>query len=342
MELTSYIAEDLRAQIASGGELPCKLTLPALAKHYGVSLTPVRGAIARLVADACLERLPGGRVSVVPVKRRAPKPTIRIVPPPTAPDWDRLLIRDVMLASLRCEPVQLREEALARKHRVGRSVIRQSLGRLAGAGLIEYLPRRGWRVYPIREGDLAAYLQVREVLEVKALVLARPRIRKADLLPMLAGNPAVENGRAARLDNRLHDYLVEKSCNRYIQIFFRQHAAAYFMDAFDHAAPEARVVAEMAAQHRAILEALIARRWGRAREALVRHIRAQKPVLMRILRGGISGMSPPSSGELLLPSNQRAATPPCCRLACSAPSRCACLKRWKCIEAQRQSGTQHG
>ena len=136
------------------------------------------------------------------------------------------------------------------------------------------------------EDDLAAYLEVREVLELKALDLSRPRIRKADLLPMLAGNPAAENGRPARLDNRLHDYLVEKSGNRYLRIFFSQPIAAYFTAAFEHAAPEAHVVADMAAQHRAILEALIARRWGRAYEALGRHIRAQKPILMRILRAG--------------------------------------------------------
>jgi DNA-binding FadR family transcriptional regulator len=67
--------------------------------------------------------------------------------------------------------------------------------------------------------------------------------------------------------------------------------------AFDHAAPEARVVAEMAAQHRAILEALIARRWGRAREALVGHIRAQKPILLRILRTGDPGSSPAEAGR---------------------------------------------
>jgi DNA-binding GntR family transcriptional regulator len=109
---------------------------------------------------------------------------------------------------------------------------------------------------------------------------------------MLAGNPAVEGDQPPHLDNRLHDYLIEKSENRYIQIFFGQHTATFFMSAFDHAAPEAHVVAEMAAQHRAILEALIARRWGRARGALVQHIRAQKPILMRILRAGTSEPRP--------------------------------------------------
>ncbi len=133
---------------------------------------------------------------------------------------------------------------------------------------------------------------MREVLELKALELAKPHIRKADLLPMLAGNPAVEVDRPPHLDNRLHDYLIEKSGNRYIKVFFRQHTATFFTSAFDHAAPEAHVVAEMAAQHRAILEALIARRWGRAREALVQHIRAQKPILMRILRESTSGPRP--------------------------------------------------
>ena len=289
MALTGYIAEDLKTRIRSGGALPCPLTLSALANHYGVSLTPVRGAVAQLVAEACLEKVPGGRMAVVPVKRRLAMRRTPIAPPPTARDWDRVLIRDVMLASLHREPLRLRDEVLARKHGVGRSVIRQSLGRLAGAGLIEHLPRRGWRVHPVREEDVSAYLEIREVLELKALDLARPRIRKADLLEMLAGNPAVGNDRLPHLDNRLHDYLIEKSGNRYIQIFFRQHTATYFTAAFDHAAPEAHVVAKMAAQHRAILDALIARRWDRARQALVRHIRAQKPILMRILRPDTSG-----------------------------------------------------
>ena len=179
-----------------------------------------------------------------------------------------MLIREVMLTSLQREPVHLREEALAEKHQVGRSVIRQSLGRLAGAGLIDHIPRRGWLVHPIHEEDLVAYLEVREVLELKALDLARPRIKAADLVPMLEGNAAVAEGQSPRLDNRLHEYLIAQSGNRYIQNFFRQYTATYYTSAFDYAAPEAHVVAEMAAQHRAILEALIARKWACAREAL--------------------------------------------------------------------------
>ena len=137
---------------------------------------------------------------------------------------------------------------------------------------------------PIHEDDIAAYLEVREILELKALDLAIPHIQAADLLPILEGNPAIDGSQSPGLDNRLHEYLIFKSGNRYIQNFFRQYTATYYTSAFDYAAPEAHVVAEMAAQHRTILEALMAKRWARAREALAQHIRAQRPVLSRLLQ----------------------------------------------------------
>jgi DNA-binding GntR family transcriptional regulator len=188
-----------------------------------------------------------------------------------------------MIASLQHAPVRLRDEALAKQHQVGRSVIRQSLGRLAGAGLIEHIPRRGWFVHPIREDDVVAYLDVREVLELKALDLTRSHLTGAELMPILEGNAPVDEGQSPRLDNRLHEYLIAKSGNRYIRNFFRQYTATYYTSVFDYAAPEAHVVAEMAAQHRAILEALIDRKWAQARDALSHHIRAQRPVLIRLL-----------------------------------------------------------
>jgi DNA-binding GntR family transcriptional regulator len=285
MELTAYIAEDLRGRIRFGARLPCAVSLPALAKHYGVSLTPVRSAVAQLLADGCIKRLPNGRLSVVPPEKKSSQKFRAVQPPPTAQDWDRILIREVMLASLEREPVHLREEALAEKYQVGRSVIRHSLSRLAGAGLIEHVPRRGWVVHPIQEDDLVAYL---DVLELKALDLARSHICPADLVPMLEGNAPVDEGQLPRLNNHLHDYLIAKSGNRYIRNFFRQHTATYYTSAFDYAAPEAHVVAEMAAQHRDILEALIGQHWVRAREALALHIRAQRPVLTQLLHSEIA------------------------------------------------------
>ena len=100
---------------------------------------------------------------------------------------------------------------------------------------------------------------------------------------MLDANREGDPDQTPALDNRLHEYLVEKSGNRYIRAFFGQHVAAYYTMLFEHAAPKGQVVAQMAAQHRLILDALIAGNWVRAAEALATHIRAQAPVLTQLL-----------------------------------------------------------
>ena len=125
-----------------------------------------------------------------------------------------------------------------------------------------------------------AYLEVREVLEKKALSLARPYLVEADLRRMLAGN-APQNGET-RLDNSLHHYLVEKSGNGYLREFFDRHGG-YYTSLLEFAAPETHVVASMARQHRRILRALLAKDWPAARRELTRHIRAQRPIVRDLL-----------------------------------------------------------
>ncbi|TWT79143.1 DNA-binding transcriptional regulator CsiR [Planctomycetes bacterium CA13] len=284
MSLAAYIREDLKQRIQSQQKLPCKLTLPGLATHYQVSITPVRTAVAKLIAEGVVRKQSNGRLDVIP--RRSPTGGVTakaIGPPKTAADWDQTLVEEVMVASLERDAVHLREEALAQKYDIGRSVIRQSLSRLAGAGLIEHVPRRGWRVHPIQGEDLCAYLEIREALELKALELAKPHLVRQDLDQMLEGNPPTPGHELPRLDNRLHKYLIEKSGNRYIQNFFGQYTAAYYTAVLDRAAPEAHVVAEMAAQHRQILKALVAKHWARARRALSEHIQAQHPIAMKMV-----------------------------------------------------------
>ncbi len=95
---------------------------------------------------------------------------------------------------------------------------------------------------------------------------------------MLKGNLRSAEG----LNNDLHDYLVERSQNTYIRDFFDVHGL-YYRLLLDFAAPEARAVHAMARQHRDILRALLDQDWPRARRALAKHIRAQRPVVRRLL-----------------------------------------------------------
>jgi DNA-binding GntR family transcriptional regulator len=281
--ISDHIKRDLSGRIGSGLGSPADLTLVALSRHYGVSFSPVREAIRDLVSEGLLAKGENGRLRINPARQVDHSPGIAelpISPPNRAAELEVALSAEVITRSLRRDASYLREEATALSLGVGRTAIRQVLGRLAGRGLVVHVPRCGWRVRPFDEADLDAYLEVREVLELKALDLAGPHLVAADLRRMLAGNAPAGTG--PRLDNDLHRYLVEKAGNGYIRDFFDRHGA-YFTALLDFAAPETRVVAAMAREHRSILRALIDCDWPRAREELARHIRGQRPVVRDLM-----------------------------------------------------------
>lgn len=282
-----YIKIDLAERLRSGDGVPKALTLQALSRHYRVSLTPVREAVRELVESGVLLKGPNGRLQANPdgvnEPRDRPPGDACTSPAPLSRSakLEAALTQDVLFRSLRGETDYLREEATAAAFGVGRTAIRQVFNRLAGRGLIEHVPRCGWRVRPFDEEDLKSYLVIRETLELKALDLARRRLVDADLRGMLEGN--APDGASSRLDNALHDYLIAKSENVYIREFFDRNGS-YYGTLFDFAAPETSVVASMAEQHREVLLALIARDWPRARRALAHHIQSQEPIVRELLR----------------------------------------------------------
>lgn len=283
MNLNSYIKEDLQHRIQSGRTVPQPLTLANLSEHYGVSITPIRVALGELIQDGWICKHTNGRLAINP-KKVGTKKTRKVIPcPKTQDDWDRIFIEDIMVVSLGRDASYLREKTLSEKHNIGRSVIRHTFSRFAASGLIEHVPRCGWLVYPLIIEDVWSYLEVREILELKALNLARPHLVRSDLEQILGGIRTAGKKGLYGLDNHLHDYLVDKSGNRYIRDFFRQHIAMYYTTLFHYAAPKTSVVAKMTDQHCSILEALIAHAWPRARQALAEHIQAQSSVLSSLL-----------------------------------------------------------
>ncbi|MGE3804911.1 MAG: FCD domain-containing protein [Gemmataceae bacterium] len=283
--ITDFIRRDLAARLREGRGPATGLTLAALASHYSVSLTPVRLAVQELIDDGLLVKQPNGRLAPNPDAPAPPRATGKkdAAPPTKLADIEQALTGEIIRISLRGGHEYLREEATADRLGIGRTVLRQLLSRLAGSGILEHRPRRGWHVRPFDETEMIAYLDVREVLELKALELARPHLERADLERMLAGNQPAPGSHADRLDNDLHAYLVHKSGNRYLQDFFERHGAYHSM-LFDYAAPGANLVKQMAHQHRAILRALLDGDWPGARQALTEHIRAQRPIVQKLLR----------------------------------------------------------
>ncbi|HWL08382.1 MAG TPA: GntR family transcriptional regulator [Planctomicrobium sp.] len=284
MSIVEYIKSDLQARMTSGQPLPQKITLEWMANLYQVSMTPVRTAVNELIAEGLLVKGKNRRLSPANViESGTDSADFRSVAPPDAyQDLLNQVTDDLVQLSLNGEPVQIREEETAEKYNVSRSALRNIFHRLAGAGLLEHLPRRGWMVRPFRQEDMKAFLEVREMLELKALDLARPHLRDADLQQMLDGNqyPATDSDLPS-IDNSLHAYLIEKAANFYISDFFARHGC-YYEILFQWEDEDRDAAIGTVRQHREILEALLLRDWKAAKKALSVHIRSNHPVLKRI------------------------------------------------------------
>jgi DNA-binding GntR family transcriptional regulator len=290
MTITAHIKEDLRFRLEDGGELPAPLTLESIAKLYGVSFTPVRTAVAELIADGILRKGANRRL-VLENQQRTDGRRKRKRRPHLSQRRDlskiiAVIANDLIKLSLKGEPVYLREEAMAEKYGISRSAIRNIFHQLAGSGMLDHIPRRGWQLRPFRQEDMQSFLEVREVLELKALNLARPRLLAEDLRSLLSKNVAPEaRSEPVKIDNSLHAYFIDKANNSYIKDFFQRHGQ-YYEILFDWEDQDRKTAIETVHQHRQILEALLNQDWREARKALSYHIRHNHPILSRLSTPG--------------------------------------------------------
>lgn len=282
MLITTYIKDDLGARLKSGQELPTQLTLDALAEYYNVSFTPVRTAVAELIDEGLLEKGPNRRLMASSPRNTGTR-TRRMPKLPRPPrDPFEIISSDLVQLSLQGEPVYLREEATAEKYGISRSAIRNILHRLAGEGVLDHVPRRGWRLRPFRTDDLQAFIEVREALELKALDLAASKLVVEELQRMLEGNQLPRfPGDPPRIDESLHEYIVLKSSNAYIRDFFERQGR-YYRLLFEWEDHDLAAALETVRQHREILAALVAGDWPAARHALSHHILNNHPILSQV------------------------------------------------------------
>lgn len=283
MKISEYIERDITAKVLRGSDLPFRLTLTAISEHYDVSPMPVRIAVAQLVENGVLIKHPNGRLAVQADRESidAEIETLEESPLKSTEDYEKDLADWAIRLSLKGEQQYLREEDTASRMGVGRSVVRRIFSRLSGAGILQHVPRCGWLVQPYREEDMLAYIEVREVLEPKALELARGRLDPADLEEFLAANQPSPEGEP-RIDNRLHHYWIDRCENRYIRDFFRVHGP-YYDAMFDYATIAESAVAEMAVQHSEILQAVLDKKWSRARKQIQLHAHSQQPKVLKLI-----------------------------------------------------------
>lgn len=285
LTLTNYIKADLISRLSRDELSPESLTLAALSDHYQVSVTPIYNAINELINEGYLYREKNRRLYVNQEKIGEAISAGQTPQPAPPEDHYKLITDDLLAMSLKGDSLFLRETASAQKYGISRTNLRNIFNRLAGDGVLEHVPRRGWKLRTFNQHDLDAFIEVRVVLELKALDLAKDRLDKPILENILSGNcvPKTET-EPLQIDNSLHEYLIKQSDNYYIISFFDRHGR-YFDLLFLWESNDRGAAIQEIEQHQRILNALLTEDWNRARDELEFHLRSNHPVLSQLKRG---------------------------------------------------------
>lgn len=278
--LAQHIAEDLRRRLASSDAAAVSLKLESLSQEYGCSTRPVRAALDQLAEEGFLDKQPNGRIRLAVTVSPKPSASAEARPQPVRdplPDIAQHIVR----LGLSSSEAFVREEETAERLSLSRAQMRQCFQRLSGEGILEHVPRRGWKARPFSQKDLQDFLAARETLELKALDIAWPRLERATIAVFLERNQHGPSPSRSKIDNGLHQYWIDLSDNRYIQEFF-QRQAPYFSILFKWEDNDRQAVSEAIHAHREILAAILADKPARAKQALSQHILTTHPVIERL------------------------------------------------------------
>ena len=286
MKLSSRIQNDLGSQLMNNS-LSVPLTMDGLSQHYGVSYTPIRQALDGLIEDGLIRKKENGRLEPIEIFKPYPYDG-RSFEIEDLPDPSIAITRELIELSLSGKEIFVREEITARKHGLSRSSLRQILQRLAGEGLVLHLPRRGWQVKPFRQMEMDAFIEIREVMELKALELAKGKLTTPEshlkLMKIRDNNQLPEeNKERAQIDNSLHAYLIDLADNPYINDFFDRHGN-FFNILFEWEGENDNAANEAIIQHHEIIDALLAKNWALAKKRLSHHLHYNHPVLSNLNR----------------------------------------------------------
>ncbi|MGW6121452.1 GntR family transcriptional regulator [Nocardia sp. NPDC055165] len=171
------------------------------------------------------------------------------------------------------------EEALCARLGISRAPVREALRRLAEQGLVEHLPRRGYRVVVWSARDIVELFEVRRALEQHAVTVALPStdLRLGRVRAALAELTAADRRRdwVARDDahRRFHAEIVALAGNRQLDLVYEQILVKLQLAMARNLREETEVGArrEGVRRHEELLAALETNDPLRAETALRRH-----------------------------------------------------------------------
>ena len=180
------------------------------------------------------------------------------------------------------------EQALAEHYGISRTPLREALKVLASEGLVTLKPRRGCYVTEISERDLDEVFAVMSMLEGECARSSATKASAADLERLRAIHTDLENAAAAgdidgffEANQAFHLALQEIADNRWMLQVIEDLRKVIKLSRHHSLFSEGRL-AQSLAEHRDILQALLARDGSRAEELMRTHILSGRAALARI------------------------------------------------------------
>ncbi len=251
----------------------------ALAQAFGVSRTPVRGALMSLSRT--------GLLNAVPRRGYLLKRAVRdqdIEPYAECADQDELLTS--RMASDRFAgflPDQIHESELMRRYGVGRTTLARVLNQLASDGVIERRSGLGWRVLPALDSRRLHTESYRFRLLIEPASLLEPtfRLEKPRAQSLRAAHVALLSGplrlltqaKFFELNAQFHEYLAACSGNRFLHqaVVHQNRLRRFFSYVREYEPARMRV---SCSEHVAILDSLMTGDREHAATLLWRHLHA--------------------------------------------------------------------
>ena len=187
----------------------------------------------------------------------------------------------------------LREDALATEFGVSRTPIRETLYQLAQDGLVEGLPKRGFRSLGFTVDDLEEAYEIRRALELVAVERATPSISISALHAIRARIESVAGTddpiEHAAIDSELHRLIADASRSR--RLITMLSSLYRIMQSFRELGFESETIRRPAtAEHIRLIDALASRDAPAAARILDEHIRLSKSrILKQVLEEPIAG-----------------------------------------------------
>lgn len=184
-------------------------------------------------------------------------------------------LRELILSRQIPGGTEIPESRLAERLLVSRTPIREALVRLVGERLLERTGDRAYRVRVVSAREFFECMQMREILECRAIEMAMPRIDDAALAGLRRGLEALGGGEEDDMqhwhyDNHFHRFFVQATGHETLEETITRMRVVARLFRISGRLHRKR---EIDAEHLAILEAAERRDTAAAKVAMLAHLR---------------------------------------------------------------------